>query len=125
MELTQGTGRDHADSRTVLEIEPCLVLLGEQARAVASLRSGDLKPLPQRVGADPWGLFSAEGLLGASSALYLPIDFRVPPRAGDISIEAYQMAGEAPALLLARGRLVVFEGREQMLERALHEPIEA
>jgi hypothetical protein len=95
-----------------------------QARAVARLHSGDQKPLPQADAKVPWGVFGAGSLLGASPALYLPIDFPVPPLAGDVSIEAYRMAGEAPALLLARGRLVVFEGRAQMLARALHEPAE-
>jgi Sigma-70 region 2 len=118
-------GRGHADCRTVLDIEPSLVLLGEQARAVASLHSGDLKPLSRRVAKDPWGLFGAGSQLGASPALYLPIDFQVPSLAGDVSIEAYRMAGESPAFLLARRRLVVFEGREQMLARALREPVEA
>jgi len=74
---------------------------------------------------DPWGLFGAGGQLGASPALHLPIDFPVPSLAGDVSIEAYRMAGGAPAFLLARRQLVVFEGRPQMLARALSEPVEA
>jgi hypothetical protein len=124
MEPSQVMGGGQFDDRAVLEIEPSLVLLGEQAHAVASLRSADRKPLPQRNARNSWGLFGAGGQLGASPDYRLPINFLVPPLVGEMPIEAYGMSSGAPALLLARGRLVVFEGRDQMLARALREPTE-
>jgi DNA-directed RNA polymerase specialized sigma24 family protein len=125
MEVFQSPGSHRADYKTVLEIEPSLVLLGPHVRAMASLRSGDRSPLPRELTNARWGLFGAGNLLGESPALNLPIDFPVPPLVGDVPIEAYRLTGRARELFLARGRLIVLGTREQILERALKESDEA